>query len=230
MPSGRQVPSIFARPESLRSNPIGGDPADLKRLADGGLVNIVERAAGVLAKELGGDPGGLLGRLQTPSLPSLAPAVRGVTPGGLDPLTRSNQSMEGLEFDRLRRQVHEVVETFLNGLVPKVPAGDQIPLVHAEAAVDPGGEATVFIRVANEDVEASDVSLYCTNFVADSGHEIPALHARFSPRVARIAPKGEVTFEMKVTVPIQASAEIFSALVQAAGAKYVKAVVSVEVR
>jgi hypothetical protein len=230
MPSGRQVPSVFAKPESLRSNPLAGAPP-LKGLADGGLSNILEQAASVLARELGGDPTSLVGRSLPvmPGAPSPGSAPGGL-PRGFDPFSKQTQSMEGLEFDHLRRQVHEVVETFLNGLIPKAPVADRVPLLHAEAAVDPGGLATAYIRVANEDVEASEVSLYCTNFVADSGHEIPALHARFSPRVARIPPKGEVTFEMKVAVPLQASAEVFSALVQAMGAKYVKAVVSVEVR
>jgi hypothetical protein len=228
MSSGRGEPSVFAKPESLRSNPLGGDPARIGRLPDGGLSTIVERAAAVLAKELSrgpGNPGGA-----APSLPSLGSLPQGTLPSGFDVFSRRTQSNEGLEFDRLRRQVHEVVEAFLNGIVPRAPATQQVPLLHAAAAVDPGGEAVAFIRVANEDVEAADVSLYCTNFVADSGHEIPALHARFTPRVARIAPHAEVTFEMKVSVPLQASAEVFSALVQATGAKYVKAVVSVEVR
>jgi hypothetical protein len=235
MPSGRQVPSIFVKPESLRSNHSPSHVPHLGKLAEPiEPANIVTQAASVLARELSAAPASVFPSFaeQLTSFggaPS-APLPRVTGPGGLQGLDRAPSGLEAFDMERLRRQVHEVVETFISGFSPKARAIDQVPLVHSEAAVDAGGEAVVYLRVANEDGELSEVSLYCSNFVADSGREIPALRARFSPHVAKIPPKGEVTFELKVSVPLQASAEVFSALVQATGARYVKAVVSIEVR
>ena len=75
----------------------------------------------------------------------------------------------------------------------------------------------------------SDVALYCTNFVADSGHVLRALRVAVSPRRATIAPNGEATFQITIAVPQQTPAGTYSGLIQAMGTKYVKAVLSLDV-
>jgi hypothetical protein len=106
---------------------------------------------------------------------------------------------------------------------------EHIPLVGCSAPAQAGGEASTTMAVANEESTPSDVTLYCTNFVADSGHEIPSLRVAISPRMITIPAKGQATFEIKVAVPQQTPAGIYSGLIQAMGSRYVKAVLSVEV-
>jgi hypothetical protein len=85
------------------------------------------------------------------------------------------------------------------------------------------------IRVANEEETASEVSLYSTNFVADSGYEIPSLRVTTSPRVTFLPPKSEVDFEVTVAISPQTPRGIYSGLLQAGGTQFVKAVLLVEV-
>jgi len=101
--------------------------------------------------------------------------------------------------------------------------------MRCDAPVQAGAEASATMKVANDENTPSDVTLYCTNFVADSGHEIPSLRVTVSPRRATIPAKGEAGFEIKIAVPQQTRDGTYSGLVQAMGCKYVKAVLSVEV-
>jgi hypothetical protein len=105
----------------------------------------------------------------------------------------------------------------------------QVPLLSCAAPVNAGGEASATLNVANEEDIASDVTLYSTNFIADSGHEIPSLRVTIVPRSVTIPAKAQAAFEIKVAVSQQTTAGIYSGLIQAMGSKYVKAVLSVEV-
>jgi hypothetical protein len=138
------------------------------------------------------------------------------------------------DMDLLRRQSHEFIEsllvTFSQATGEKAaPYEDQIPLIRCAAPVRAGDDGTATMGVANDDDAPSDVSLYCTNFVADSGNEIPSLRVTVSPRRATIPPKGDATFSIRLAVPQQTPAGTYSGLIQAMGSKYVKAVLSVEV-
>jgi hypothetical protein len=135
------------------------------------------------------------------------------------------------DLDRLRRQAHDLIETFLAAFSPRGPApDDRVPLLRAAAAVSAGSEARVTVKVVNEEDAPSGVSLYSTNLVADAGYDIPSMRVTCSPRSTTIPPRGEAVFEVKIAVPAQAPAGVYSGLVQATGTLYVKAVISVEVK
>jgi hypothetical protein len=130
----------------------------------------------------------------------------------------------------LRRYASEIVEGLLAAFSPKAPTlENNVPLIRCAAAVQAGHEGTATVRVANDEAAPSEVTLYCTNFVADSGYDIPALRVTCLPRAMTIPAKGERTFEIKIAVPQQTPAGVYSGLVQAMGAQYVKAVLTVEV-
>jgi hypothetical protein len=132
--------------------------------------------------------------------------------------------------DRLRRQAHEMVETLLEAFSPKAESiGDRVPLVQCVAPVAPGDYGRATLRLANDEATPFDVTLYCTNFVADSGYDIASLRVTVLPQRLTIPPKGESTFEIKIAVPQQTPTGIYSGLIQATGTRYVKAVLSVEV-
>jgi hypothetical protein len=136
--------------------------------------------------------------------------------------------------DRIRRQAHEFIETLLSTFSPAtgekgLPAEDKVPLMRAAAPVAAGGLARASLRVANDEATPSTVTLYSTNFVADSGYEIPALRVSPSPRVATIAPRGEAIFDIKIAIPAQTPPGTYSGLIQAMGNKYLKTVLLLEV-
>jgi hypothetical protein len=182
---------------------------------------LLAQAARILAQEVARIPAGFL------QVPSIAPIGQGAAAPNLElPVG----AFPGVDVDRLRRHAHDVVETFLTAFSPPVAADDRAAMLRGAAPVAAGGDAVVALRVANEDATSSEVSLYSSNFVADNGYDIPALRVTFSPRVSTIPANGDVTFEVKIRVPQQAPPGIYSGLVQALGSKYLKAVVSVEVK
>jgi hypothetical protein len=138
------------------------------------------------------------------------------------------------DMDRIRRQAHELIEgllvTFSQATGEKAaPYEDQVPLLRCEAPVQAGNQGRATMRVANEEDTPSEVTLYCSNFVADVGYEIPSPRIAVSPRSLTIPARGEGSFEIKIAVPQQAPPGIYSGLIQAMGTRYVKAVLSVEV-
>lgn len=150
------------------------------------------------------------------------------------PVTHASPPPLGFDKDALRRQAHEFIDTLLvtfrqatseDGVV----AENKVPLLQCAAPTAAGKTARANITVQNEEPSPSEVTLYCSNFVSDSGHEIPALRVSFAPRVATLPPSGSAVVEVKVAVPAQSPAGTYSGLVQAMGSKYVKAVLSVEV-
>jgi hypothetical protein len=137
-------------------------------------------------------------------------------------------------MDRIRRQAHELIEgllvTFSQATGEKAaPYEDQIPLLRCDAPVQAGSEGVATMRVANEEDAPSSVTLYCSNFIADVGYEIASLRVTVSPRSQTLSARGEGAFEIRIAVPQQAPAGIYSGLIQAMGARYVKAVLSIEV-
>jgi hypothetical protein len=154
--------------------------------------------------------------------------------GRICPVTGAAVPFAMPDRDRLRRQAHEFIEallvTFSQATGEKAaPYEDQVPLIQCVAPVRAGNEAMATMRVANDEATPSEVALYCTNFVADSGYEIPSLRVTVLPRRVTIPPRGQADFEIKIAVSQQTPAGIYSGLIQAMGSKYVKAVLSVEV-
>jgi hypothetical protein len=236
MPSSRDV--------ALASAPGGGGVDS--------LVAAVVRGAGTEA--LGGDAregsplpsalaptrlvalaNSLLSREAPKPRSSIIEEVAAPASAGLGPLPVRTASIPDFaggapDLERLRRGAHELLETLLGALVPKASTEDRVPLVRAAASVQAGQRASATLRIASDDGSAIEVMPYCSNFVSDSGFEIPSLRVTVSPRMATIPPKGELTFAIEVSVPEQAPAGVYSGLIQAAGTKYVKAVLSVEVK
>jgi hypothetical protein len=150
------------------------------------------------------------------------------------PITGAELPTGGLDRDRVRRQAHTLIETLLVTLNDAtqeqgLPAEDRVPLIHCAAAVQPGSVGHASLTIANEERSAAQVTLYSSDFVADTGFEIPALRVTFSPRTANIPGSGQHRFEIAIGVSQQTPRGVYSGLVQAAGSRYVKAVVSVEV-
>jgi len=106
---------------------------------------------------------------------------------------------------------------------------ERVPLIRAAGPARAGGVASATLQITNEDGVPARVTLYSTNFVADSGYELPSLLFSATPRVATIAPGGAATFEVILKVPAQAPPGAYSGLIQAAGSKYVKAVLMLDV-
>jgi hypothetical protein len=162
-----------------------------------------------------------------PALESVAPPSSPPLQDRMPPLPRA--APPGVDTDRLRRQATEFVESLLAAVGSAPKREDQAPLLRCLAPVAAGEHARATFRLANDGVDATEASLYCTNFVADSGYEIPAVRVSVVPRRAAIAPKGEVAFEIDIAVPAQTPRGTYSGLLQATGAHYAKAVLTVEV-
>ena len=172
---------------------------------------------------------------QLPALTGLGPSPSAGIASSSDPIT---SALSSGNVDDLRRRGTDFLETLLSSLSQDRnpgragsagPLDVQVPLVRGVASVTPGGRGRATIRVANEEASALEVSLYSSNFVADSGYDLPSLLVSVTPRKASIPPGGQVTFDIEVAVPGQTPRGSYSGLVQASGCKYVKAVVLFEV-
>ncbi len=150
------------------------------------------------------------------------------------PLDLISSVLAGANVDELRRRASEFLEALLGSLAqgkaaPQSAYDDRVPLLRSVAPVQAGSTGSVMLRISNEEALPSEVSLYASNFVADSGYELPSLLVAVVPRKVTLPPAGETTFEIKLAVPAQAPPGLYSGLVQATGCKYVKAVVMFEV-
>ena len=139
------------------------------------------------------------------------------------------------KIDELRRLGSTFLESLLTALgsgklTPRAEDEEQrVPLIRCLAPVNAGETARASLRVANEESTPSEVAFYASNFVADSGYELPSLLVSVTPRLATIAAGAESIFEIEIAVPRQAVRGSYSGVVQATGCKYVKAVVTVDV-
>lgn len=200
--------------------------------------DLLSRAVSLLSAEVA--------RLQPGSLAAVRSANSEGAPALEDP-TRVLQSSHGApatdllatslsstQLDELRRAGSQLLEALLT-TVAQGKAGtassydDRVPLIRAVAPVQAGTSARATLRVTNEEATPSEVAFYASNFVADSGYEMPSLLMSVVPGRTTVAPGAEATFEIKIVVPAQAPAGLYSGLVQATGCKYVKAVVMFEV-
>jgi hypothetical protein len=224
---------MASRPDSSRWPPVA--PAAAPPLA---LPEVVTRAAALLAKEVARSiPDG--GAFPAMPLASAKGAPRVPDVAGLADVP-GIPGMQGfpapafgspVDIDQLRRHLHDYVETLLSLFVPKAPAdGDRVPMLRCNAAVKAGEVGTVTVRVANDEAAPASVSLYTSNFVADGGYDIPSARVTSNPRSVTIPSRGEASFQLNIATPAQAPAGVYSGLVQAAGATYVKAVISIEVK
>jgi hypothetical protein len=209
----------------------------------GPLSDLVDQASTIIQREAGRLPSGLPGQVPPgiPGLPGIpgVPAIRetltGIA-GRVCPVTGAAVPLAPPDKSRLRQQAHELIEALLGSLATEgtyqhpAPYENQVPLIECVAPVDAGGTAVARMHVANDEDAPADVGLYCTNFVADSGYELPSTRVTVSPRRTTIPARGHAEFEISIAVPSQTPAGFYSALVQATGCKYVKAVLSTQVR
>jgi hypothetical protein len=199
-------------------------PGVSSEVLGGEVADLLNRASAILARE-----GARLPAVPMEAPDSVARAVPGVASQEALPVHRAQGFGPGLDPDRLRRVGHEIVESLLATVVPQGPSDNRVPLLHCVAAVQAGHEGVATLRVNNDEAAPSEVTLYCTNFVADTGCDIPSLRVTFLPRTATVAAKSEAVFEIKIAVPQQARPGVYSGLIQAMGARYAKAVLSVDV-
>jgi hypothetical protein len=147
--------------------------------------------------------------------------------GGAIPFARPQR-------EALRRDAHELIEALLTTFSESTGEqgaayDDRVPLLHGDAPAAAGSKVGASMRVANDEPDPAEVSLYCTNFVGDTGHEIPSLCVVTSPRQATIPGKADAAFAIEINVPRQTAPGVYTGLIQAMGCKYVKAVLSIEV-
>jgi hypothetical protein len=168
-------------------------------------------------------------------VPYVAETLLGIA-GRVCPVTGAAVPASPPDKNRIRQQAHELIEALLGTLGQSAPAPepaaahyDQVPLIRCAAPVEPGATASVAMKVANDEHTPAEVSLYCTNFITDSGHEIPALRVTVSPRRTTVPARGEVQFDISIAVPAQTPRGLYSGLLQATGCTYVKAVITVQV-
>ena len=97
-----------------------------------------------------------------------------------------------------------MLATFSGGTREKGRAADeQVPLLRCPRPSRRDRRRSSDFLVANEEGTPSEVTLYCTDFISDAGHEIPALRVTVLPRRATIPAKGDADFEIDVAVPQQ---------------------------
>lgn len=185
------------------------------------LSELLSRASSILTQEAGHLPVTVPSGSNSNPNSSMASGAKAL-PG------LSQDFGQSVDPDRFRRQAHEIIESLLALLSPKGPAPG-VPMLRCSAPVPPGKDGFATLRVANDESAPSEVTLYCSNFVGDSGCDIPSVRVSITPRKVTVAPKGETAFEIKIAVPQQTPSGIYSGLIQAMGATYVKAVLSVEV-
>lgn len=169
---------------------------------------LLSRASALLAREAARLPSGA------------APALGAQPLGAADLQQQTRDLVQGI-FSVLAAERGVTGETSSHSL--------QVPLIACAAVVEPGTEAMAIFRIANEEAGTAEIALYTTNFVADTGYEIPSIAARVSPRKATVAPGGEQSFEVRIAVPSQTPAGMYSGLVQATNSRYVKAVIAFDV-
>ncbi len=200
-------------------------------------AKLLVRAASLLSAEVSrlqlGRP---LAAFGEPSTPGPLSALEGLYPAGAG-RAGSPDLFKALlaspKVEDLRRQATDLLESLMAAVGQNnsgvQSTAERVPLVSCAAPVRAGASASASLRVTNEEATPCDVSFYSSNFVSDSGYEMPSLLISVVPRRASILPGAEVTFEIKIAVPAQATSGQYSGLVQAAGSKYVKAVVMFDV-
>jgi hypothetical protein len=226
-------------PRRVSPNVAEGPNADMPFWPGSTRPSPAQRGRGEPGTDLGYEVLGQ-GPMTAAAAPRGGPAHDVAFPGSLDDLTGrvcpvTKAAAPGIfDKDQLRRQAHEFIETLLITFreatdEDALPAEEKVPLIRCLAATPAGAAAHASLTIANEESTSSDVALYATNFVADSGYEIPSLRVSIAPRHRTIPPNGTATFDITIAISQQTPPGTYSGLIQAMGSKYVKAVLSVEV-
>jgi len=157
-------------------------------------------------------------------------------PGGLAPLASFGTvtDLNGT-FGRVHELLQELLallaapgRTVPSGMFAGVPIPATAPVLQS-VAVKAGETLTVAVPLANHGPNPAHVIFYSTDFVSDGGFEIPSLQVTFSPRTMTLAAHAKSDTQMKIAVPAQSPAGLYSALVQASGLSAPQAIVVLKV-
>jgi hypothetical protein len=182
--------------------------------------DIVDKAAAILDQEprvlAGSAPGGMSNPLAL---------LDGVTGGG-----------------DIQKQLSQALAALLNAFGQSVPMSQQtptaarpslvgatVPVICSESPTKAGQTARVQVTVGKDVAGQASLTLYSTDFVSDTGFQIPSACATFSPRTITVDGVDSKKSEMRIAIPAQCGRGAYSALVQAMGAGRPCAVVVLQV-
>jgi hypothetical protein len=194
-------------PYFQRARSSGNAPAP-KAAVEGSAVGIVERAVAILDQQLATNR---VGAVTT-------------RPGAVSPSASSGAVQDlGETYGRVHDLLQELLALLATPgrsvparILSEGPIPATAPVLQA-VPVKAGETLTVAVPLANDGSNPADVILYSTDFVSDGGFEIPSLQVTFSPRTMTLAAQAKNTAQMRIAVPAQSPAGIYSALVQAGG-------------
>jgi hypothetical protein len=158
-------------------------------------------------------------------------------------------------MQRLRRDAHDVIDIVMDlvavgvrsveGLAGRavkiVQAGGtatgaavaprpEMPTLTPDAAVHPGGTATVEMALENASDDACEVGGFqASDLIAASGARIAAMHVSFAPAPLSIAPNGKARLTVTVHVPDSMRPGTYSGLMMAQQMDQVRALIAVTV-
>jgi hypothetical protein len=195
--------------------------------------DIVEKAAAILEQETRASAVPTAGGMSAPlALPPLALPALALPNGGKGPAD-------------IQKQLSQALAALLNAFLQSVPiselapraptaahpslAGATVPLVSSESPTKAGETAKVDVTVAKDGPGEASLTLYSTDFVSDTGFQIPSACATFSPRSVTVDGGESKKSEMRIAIPAQCGRGAYSALVQAMGVGRPCAVVVLQV-
>lgn len=143
----------------------------------------------------------------------------------------------GMEIGDTYTRVHQLLQELLALLAApggSAPAGMLVPIpatapVLQARPVKAGETLSVAVPLVNDNPNPVNLIFYSSAFVSDGGYEIPSLQVSFSPRTMTLAGNSRNHTEMKIAVPAQSPAGLYSALVQASGLSAPQAIVVLKV-
>jgi hypothetical protein len=214
------MPYFQRAPLNDRTSPSAAGPGP--EVASGVAASIVERAGAILDRETAS---------QQPTASGVAGVAR-AREGGLPSIA----DIPGLA--ELQTRASEVFAAFLEGFSrpaslatpgAAAPAPATVPLITSQAAARAGEAATVAVKLVNDRAAAANLILYSTDFVSDTGAQIPASQVTFAPRTLVLEGRAHAHAQMKISIPAQSVPGLYSALVQAMGLGRPSAVVVLRV-
>lgn len=161
------------------------------------------------------------------------------TGGASDPFALLNGLKDPADIQKqLSQALAALLSTFLQSVrisqpTPVAPrpslVGGTVPLISSDRPAKAGETAKVDVTVAKDGPGEASVTLYSTDFVSDTGFQIPSACATFSPRSVTVNGRASGKSEMRIAIPAQCGRGAYSALVQAMGVGRPCAVVVLQV-
>jgi hypothetical protein len=209
--------------------PVGGPPAHAARGRGGEVspLGIVEKASSVLATSLAVTPAAPVEALGGSLGPLAGPAALG------DLQSRAGELLAALLEVVARSGQLAPLERATGASIPAAASlanvTSTIPVISPSCAAKAGETIKLTLPFANEGAGLASLTPFTTDFISNSGHEIPSFQVTFSPRVLTLGAGAPGMAEMQVAIPAQSGPGKYSALVQATGLDGPRAVVVLEV-